>query len=436
MLTFKDFKSASFPEGFLWGTATSPYQVEGDNTRNQWYVFEQEQGHIENNQKCGRACGQYELYEEDFELARNLGHNAHRLGIEWSRICPEREKFDKKEITHYRKVFEAIKRRGMKIFLSLHHFTEPVWFFDQGSFTHPGAEDDFASYCWRCAEEYGDLVDFWTTFNEPQVTLIGWMWGLMPPLKKDMEAACRQLAGQLKGHAAAYQAIKSVLPDAKVGIVMTTSEFSPYRVGDPLDKMFCDLYDWLWTEGHLRAFATGRISFPWIGEDEIVPGLSRSLDWLGLNYYCDQRVNSRDYRGVAPALPGERVTQMGWPWNPEGFYRAIERYSRLGTPLYITENGIGTLDDCERVRYIAEHLRVLAAALADGFRVHGYLHWSLLDNFEWSFGFRPKFGLVEVDFQTLARKIKPSARFLAEIISGNQLTREMIERYLPESYRF
>ncbi|HUU27250.1 MAG TPA: glycoside hydrolase family 1 protein [archaeon] len=436
MLSFKKFDRAAFPENFLWGAATSAYQVEGGNTKNQWYLFEQEPGRIERNEKCGRACGHYERFEEDFELAASLNHNAHRLGIEWSRICPEQGKFDSAEIGHYRRVFEALKKRGIKIFLTLHHFTEPVWFFKQGSFSRPGAEQDFAAYCERCALEYGDLVDFWITYNEPQVALMGWLWGVMPPGKRDLELACRVLAGQLKGHAAACSAIKGASAQGQVGIVMTTSEFQPHRVGDFLDQLFCELYDWLWTEGHLRALATGRISFPWIGEDEIVPHLAGSLDWLGLNYYCDLRANSRSQRKTTKVIPGERVTEMGWSWNPEGFYRAIERFARLGIPLYCTENGMATNDDYERVRFISEHLRVLGTALAEGFDIRGYLHWSLLDNFEWACGYRPRFGLVEVDYETLERKVRPSARFLAEIIEKSELSRELIERYLPEAYRF
>ena len=437
MFSLKNFEKVSFPENFLWGAATSAYQVEGGNTRNQWYLFEQEPDHIENGDRCGRATGHYELYEKDFDLARSLNHNTHRLGIEWSRLCPEApDKFDLREIEHYRKVFQALKARGMKIFLTLHHFTEPVWFSSRGSFTREGAEEDFAVFVSRCAREYGDLIDFWITYNEPQVALIGWLWGEFPPGETSLELTCRELAGRMRGHAAARTAIREKVPEAQVGLVMAVSEMLPSRSHDFLDRLYADLFDYLWNECFIHGVSTGKISFPLIGEDVYLPELKDSCDWWGVNFYTDLRVNSRHPRGLAETLPGERVTQIGWTWAPEGYFKAIERFTRFGKPIYLTENGIGTLDDFERVRFISEHLRVVAAALDKGFDLRGYLFWSLLDNFEWACGFRPRFGLIEVNYKTLERKVKPSGKFLAEIIDKGAMTLEMIERYLPESYRF
>ncbi len=436
MFDLKGFKRVDFPKGFLWGAATSAYQVEGGNTNNQWWAFEQLEGKIERGERCGAACNHYERYEEDFDLAQGLKHNIHRLSIEWSRVCPEEGTFDSNEIEHYRRVLEALKERGIKVLLTMHHFTDPLWFFDKGSFGRKGAEKDFAAFCERCAREYGGLVDYWATFNEPQVNLLGWLWEIFPPGKKDLEAACRVLAGQLKAHAAARAAIKQRLPDAEVGLVMATGEFRPKRDGDFLDRHFADLFDYLWTESHLRAVATGWISFPSIGEDELVPDLEHSCDFWGVNYYTENRIDSRKPRALADPLPGERVTDMSWTWAPEGLIKSLERYSRQAVPLMVSENGIATRDDYQRVRHMVEHLRALAAAVESGLDVRGYLHWSLLDNFEWACGFRPRFGLIGIDYATLERKVKPSAKFFAEVIENNALTRELIEKYLPEAYRF
>jgi beta-glucosidase len=268
------------------------------------------------------------------------------------------------------------------------------------------------------------------------VAMIGCLWGEFPPEKRDIEWTCRELASRLRGHAAARTAIKSLIPFAQVGMVNSVSEFQPLRTHDFLDRLYADLYDYLWNECIILGLSTGRISFPLIGEDVVLPELVDSCDWYGVNYYTDLRVDSRNPRGVAAALPGERVSQMGWTWSLEGFYKAIERYVRLGKPTYITENGIGTLDDLERVRFISEHLRVVSSCIQKGFDLRGYLYWSLLDNYEWACGFRPRFGLIEVNYETLERKIKPSGRFLAGIIEQNALTRGMIERCLPEGYRF
>jgi len=437
MLSSNGFEKATFPKDFLWGAATSAYQVEGGNFRNQWARWESQPGKVENGDRCGRSANQYELYESDFDLAVELKHNTHRMGIEWSRLCPEApDRFDDKEIAHYRLVLEALKKRGLKVFLTLHHFTEPLWFFDTGSFTRAGAERDFASYVGRVAKELGDLVDFWITFNEPQVGMMGTYWADFPPEKNDLELTAREFAGRLRGHAAARAAIREQRPGAQVGFVNSISEFLPHRTQDFLDTTYAGLYDYLWNRIWYEAPTTGWISLPSGGPDQFVPELKDSCDWWGVNFYTDQRVDSRDPRGVTGALRGERVTQMGWTWQPAGLYRALQRYSVLGKPLYVTENGIGTLDDLERVRFVADHLRIVSLAVENGMDIRGYLYWSLIDNFEWACGFRPRFGLIHVDYESLARTVKPSGRFLAEVIAGGAVTKALMEKYLPESYRF
>lgn len=437
MLSFNGFERADFPKDFLWGAATSAYQVEGGNTKNQWHRWEQEPGKIENGDRCGRSANQYELYEKDFDLAVELRHNTHRLGIEWSRLCPDSpDRFDEKEITHYRKVLEALKERGLTVFLTLHHFTEPLWFFDRGSFTREGAEHDFARYVGRVAKDLGDLVDFWITFNEPQVGIMGTLWGEFPPEKTDMVWTARECAGRLRGHAAARAAIKTHRPDAEVGYVNSVCEMAPHRTRDFLDTTYAGLHDYLWNHVWLEAPTTGWISLPAGGRDVYLPELENSCDWWGVNFYTNLRVDSRNPRGSRDALEGERVSQMGWTWQPEGLYRALQRYSALNKPMYVTENGIGTLDDLERVRFIADHLRMVSLAIKDGMDIRGYLYWSLIDNFEWACGFRPRFGLVEVNYETFERRVKPSGRFLGEIIGNNALTMELVEKYLPERCRF
>ena len=280
------------------------------------------------------------------------------------------------------------------------------------------------------------MIDFWVPFNEPQVVLCGWLWGEFPPSKHSLEDTVRECAGRLKGYAAAREAIRKHVPDAKVGQVMAVSNFYPSRNNDFLDTHYANLFNYLWNEVWIEGCTTGWIKLPLLGEDEFIPELVDSCDWWGVNFYTDQRVDSRHPSGEFSPMPGQKVTQMGWSWEPEGYFRAIERFSRLGKPIYLTENGIGTLDDNERVRFIFEHLQVVANAIDKGLDIRGYMHWSLLDNFEWAMGYGPRFGMVHVDYETFERTVKPSGRFLAEIIAAGEMNRELVEKYLPESFRY
>jgi beta-glucosidase len=375
-------KHKTFPKGFLWGSATSAYQVEGGNNNSDWEHW---------RVKAGRACDHYHRFEEDFDIAKSLNQNAHRLSIEWARVEPEKEEFDGKEIEHYREVLQALQRRKIKPLVTLHHFTNPLWMADQGGWENPGAVGHFKSYVRYVVTQLADLCDFWITINEPWVYLSeGYLHRRWPPERRDPLAAYKVGKNMLLAHRMAYLIIHEIQPKAAVGI----------------------------------AYSMGHLRFPWDAKLNLAFWSERSFlkwaevqDFIGINYY----------RSVTPAVFGAfgldelPRTDVGWEIYPEGLYRILVELKDRDLPIYITENGIADAKDELRANFIVDHLVSIWRALQEGVDVRGYFYWSLLDNFEWARGFEPRFGLVEINYETVAREIRPSAQVYSRIAKRNAL---------------
>jgi beta-glucosidase len=371
-----------FPNKFLWGSATSAYQVEGGNESSDWEHWKV---------KAGRACDHYHRFEEDFDIAKSLNQNAHRLSIEWARVEPEKGEFDEKEIDHYRKVLQALRRRGIKPLVTLHHFTNPLWIADQGGWENPGTVGHFESYVRYAVTQLADLCDFWITINEPWVYLSeGYLHGRWPPERRDPMAAYKVGKHMLLAHQTAYRIIHEIQPKAKVGIAYSMS--------------------------HLR--------LPWKAKLNLAFLLERSLlkwaevqDFIGVNYY--RSITPINLRPLGSRkLPR---TDVDWEIYPEGLYQVLMELKDRNLPVYITENGLADAKDQSRANYIVDHLVSVWRTLQEGVDVRGYFYWSLLDNFEWARGFGPRFGLVEVDYKTMERKVRPSAKAYARIAKRNAL---------------
>ncbi|GMR18924.1 MAG: glycoside hydrolase family 1 protein [Patescibacteria group bacterium] len=372
--------SKKFPKNFLWGSAASAYQVEGGNRYSDWESFG---GFGMDLPKAGRACDHYNRFEEDFNIAQSLHQNAHRLSIEWSRIEPEKGRFNEKEVEHYRGVLEALHRRKIKPLVTLHHFTNPVWVAERGGWENPGIVGYFEAYVRYLATQLADLCDFWVTVNEPWVYLSeGYLYGRWHPGKRDPLLAFLVGRNMFRAHKTAYRIIHDIQPKARVGIAYSMGYLRFPSGFDPLAR---------W----------GRTMIKKAGVQ----------DFIGVNYYRPiGRVND---------LP---TTDVGWAIYPQGLYEVLSDLKEsFGLPIYITENGLADADDDQRADFIADHLAAVWRALLEGADVRGYFHWSLLDNFEWARGFEPRFGLVEVDYQTLERKIRPSAQAYARIAEKNSL---------------
>ncbi len=423
-----------FPAGFLWGAATSAHQVEGGNRLNDWWRFEHCPGSIADGATSGAACRHYERFDEDFSLAAGDGHNAHRLSLEWSRIEPVRDRVDPAAVAHYHAVLAALRRHRLTPIVTLHHFTNPIWIADHGGWENRETLERFDGHVRFCAREFGDEVDWWCTINEPEVYAFrSYSEGTWPPRRRDDSAALAVMANLLEAHGRAYRILHA--EDARdadgdgraalVGYAKAWLPLEPLRAWFPLDVVRAHLENAVFNHAVARAAVTGDIHLAIPGARGVkrhVPELEGSLDYFGLNYYTRWKVNSLSREPhVAPR--GARLTDLGWEIHPAGFEEALMLAGGQGAPVLVTENGFADDADAFRPRALVEYLLHMGRAIDRGARVLGYLHWSLLDNFEWADGFRPRFGLYHVDFDHPERPRAPrrSAAVYRRIVEANAI---------------
>ena len=415
-----------FPHGFLWGAATSSHQVEGNNRNNDWWKWETS-GKV--NEASGRACDQWNLYKSDFKLAKSLNHNAHRFSLEWSRIEPEEGKFSSEAISHYKEMIRDLRSLGIEPIITLNHFTLPLWFYERGGWLGERSGRIFAHFAEKAVKEMGEDVRYWLTINEPVGNInSAYVEGKWPPGERSAHKAARAFVAMLKAHCLAYAAIHRIYkekrwPRPKVSLAHFTALYTPCRSNSVLDSISARLRSDYVNRSFIDSLMRG-----WC----IVPGMplarlpvKKSLDFIGINYY------SRDYVhfsrlglfGDVCSLTHHRDSckrnYLNWELYPKGIYDILMEFKRYNLPILITENGICAKDDNDRIDFIRDHLKEVVRAIGDGVDVFGYLYWSLTDNFEWAHGFGPRFGLVEVDYKTQQRTVRPSARVYADIIKSN-----------------
>ena len=424
-----------FPDQFLWGTATAAHQVEGNNTNNDWWAWEQGAGHIRNGDRSGLACDWWQRAEEDFDRAQAMGQNTHRLSVEWSRLEPRPGAWDPKAVERYRQMLSGLRRRGLEPVVTLFHFTAPLWLADLGGWENPRTVEYFRRFTDRVVAEMGDLVQRWTPVNEPATyAFLAYMNGVFPPGKRSASSALTVLRHLLLGHGAAYHAIHGRQPDAQVGSVSNIFVAQPLPRHGLADRLLARGVDFLHNIAPLEAVTTGRFKPP-LGWSK-APELVNSADFLGVNYYTRFRLGV-NWRRPADSFrlqltPGAEVSDLDYgEVYPQGLYETLMRVARYGKPIIITENGLPDHDDDQRPRFLLTHLAQVWRAIRDGAPVRGYYHWSLLDNFEWAQGYAMRFGLIEVDFATQQRRIRASGRLFSEICRANAITEDMVQRYAP-----
>lgn len=388
-----------FPKGFLWGSATASYQVEGGIENNDWALAARE-GIVP---ACGRGCDHAHLFEQDFDIVQGLGQNAHRFSIEWSRVEPEEGKFNAEAIEYYKTVLRALDRRGITPFVTLWHFTLPIWLSRRGGFAHRDTPAVFARYCAQVARELGKEFPrlHLITINEPMVFATkGYMEGSWAPFKKKrLFTYLKVIHNLIRGHRAAYDEIKKVCPQALIGIAKNNMYFHATSE-NPLNKLAAFVMTRLWNRYFLDKIAD-------------------TQDFIGVNYYMHKPFGPRD-----ESLP---KNDMGWDIFPDGLYHVLMELKPYRTPIYITENGLADSADKQRKQFIVTHLDAAHRAISDGVDLRGYFYWSLMDNYEWAHGFGPRFGLVEISYNTLERHVRPSASVYKEICETNAFTLDMME---------
>jgi beta-glucosidase len=421
----------TFPPKFLWGTSTSSHQVEGFNSNNDWWMWEQA-GRV--REPSGAACDQYRRYRDDFDLIRSLGQNAHRFSIEWSRVEPKPGQRSDEALAHYRDMVTSLRERGIEPIVTLHHFTNPIWLGHEGGWVNPAVVDRFARYTRWVVEALGDKVSYWLTINEPLVYAnMHYLDGQGPPGSCNVGQGFRVIEHLVRAHAASFHTIHDMAQAAgRAALVSYAHHAQPFMPCHPWwigDRIVADQTERIYNFRILEALTEGRLRLPGRRTMKVEEAVN-TLDYIGLNYYgriflrlgyegptrwLGLRCSTRHHREVT-----ER-NALDWDVYPPGIRDVIRWALPFKKPILITENGICTADDAQRERFILRHLAWVAKAIAEGAPVFGYLYWSLLDNFEWAEGYGPRFGMIEVDYTTQARRVRPSAQRFAEVCRSNRL---------------
>ena len=405
--------AASFPADFLWGVATAGHQNEGDNVHSDTWFLENVTPSVFQD-RSGKATNGWELWESDLDLVAGMNLNAYRFSVEWARVEPTEGEFSEGALAHYEAVVDGCHARGLAPIVTFNHFTSPHWFAARGAWLDPEAPELFARYCGAVMDRFGDRIRLAVTFNEPDLPEM-LTWADLPSFVADLERAtlaaasaaagveryragnvmlpedfAAMRAGMTAGHQAAKAAIKAHRPELPVGLSLAVVDDVAAPGGEELrDRKRAEVYEhWL--------------------------ALAREDDFIGVQNY--ERIIYGPDGQVRPA-DGVAVNGMGTAVEPDSLRGAVEYvHSVAQVPVLVSEHGIGTEDDSIRAAFIEPSLDGLAQAIADGVPVIGYCHWTLMDNFEWIFGYGPKLGLHSVDRETFERTAKPSAGVYAELV--------------------
>jgi beta-glucosidase len=419
----------AFPPAFLWGTATAAHQVEGNNSNSDWWEWELRPG---SNCKdlSGGAIDHYNRYPQDVALLAGLGFNTYRFSVEWARVEPSDGQFDEAQLEHYRQMVEAVRRAGLVPMVTLNHFTLPIWVARRGGWLSEATPALFERYVRRVVEALGDSVDWYSTINEPGVVATGGYLGAFgfPPGTTGLNNWLAATDGLVRGHRLARAAVKELRPSAQVGQTLSMQEWESNAGGRTAmeyarrraEDVFLEASkedDWLGVQTYTRARLEMARPIGWLARVALsIPPLEKVV--------VERTIGRRAKEPMNDGRDGIRRTQMGWEYRPQAVAATVRRAAEMlpGKPLVVTEHGIATADDAERIEFITSGLEALHQLIGEGIPLRGYVHWSGFDNFEWAMGYAMTFGLIAVDRATQVRTVKPSAKFLGDIARANRLT--------------
>ncbi|KAI3637900.1 hypothetical protein MIR68_004549 [Amoeboaphelidium protococcarum] len=467
-----DTTDIHFPANFLWGASTAAHQIEGNCTNNNWWAWEKK-GRIFKGHSAIYGADHWNRTAEDVRLMKDLALNSYRFSIEWSKIEPQPGKWDKEALKHYSDEIDLLLKEGITPVITLHHFTQPIWFDDLGGWENEDNLEYFYRFSEKVYEEYSDRVKIWCTFNEPTVfAMVGWLQGSFPPGKNEkgqlwnqIDDAVTVLCNMLKGHTEVYKRLKAIRNDSdiQIGIVHNVFNTHPYRRWNPIDYMAAYIADLLQNDLVLAFFKYGKLSFqfPVLGRRHYlnIPEAPHTLDFFGLNFYSHMFYKSVIMPEIsltskfpfvsvrlddpirAEAHPQDAstgiMTDMEYPIYAEGFYVALKRTwnavckhaDRDDIPIYVTENGVADHDDSRRKLFIKRYIYAMSMAMREGVDIRGYFYWTLMDNFEWAFGYSQRFGLYEVDLgpegngltkdgkkSSFNRKLRAGAEYYRDVV--------------------
>ena len=385
----------TFPIGFLWGAATAAHQVEGANIANDWAAWETDPN-SPSAELSGSACEHWTRYPADLDILAGMGLNTYRFSVEWSRVEPDEGVISAAALDHYRRVCEAARARGLEPLVVFHHFTTPAWVARAGGWCEPGTAPRFARFCETVAAHLKGTFNYACTINEPNVVAaFGYELGIFPPGLRDISRKALATATLIDAHREAVAAIRRAAPGVKVGLALSMNEWGILPGSEP----------------HMLEIRRSM--------EDVFLEATQGDDFVGVQNYTRLHVGPG---GIVGPPAGSRVTQIGFEFRPEALGVTVRRAAEVtGLPVMVTENGISTLDDDERIEYTQQALRSLESCLADGVDVLGYVHWSALDSFEWVLGYWPKYGLIEVDHATQVRTPRASGHWLGRVARANSV---------------
>jgi len=427
-----------FPRGFLWGTATAGHQVEGNNTNNNWHAWENTPGRIANGDTSGLACDWWGgRWKEDLTNAANEGQNAHRFGIEWSRIQPTPDTWDEEALNYYREMAKGMRGLGLTPMLTLHHYTDPIWLAERGGWQNEETPKLFANFVRKVVPAFQDLLDMWITVNEPFGYMANsYILGVFPPGKGTLKQAFVGLTNLVRAHASAYQLIHELQPQAQVGFAQYYRSVVPAKPWFLPDRWETNLMDQSINRSFPDALVDGKVKI--LFWKTFVENAIKSMDFFGLNYY------SRDVVAFDITRPQDIFRKVSVPHGallsenqfiahiPEAIFDAVKWARRYHLPIYLTENGVEDSKDVLRPRFLVENIHQLWRAVNFNWNVKGYFHWSQVDNFEWERGWTQRFGLWGLEVATQKRIRRRSVDVYGDICKNNGIRYEMVEQYVPE----